>query len=321
MQSASADRRSVSLGGASDFARIERAVDWLERHARLQPSLTEAAREAGLSPSHFQRLFSRWVGISPKRFLQALTVEHAKLWLERSVPLLEAAAAVGLSGGGRLHELFVVTEAVTPGQYKARGEGLTLRVGVGPSPFGACVVAWTERGLCSLRFADAAVRTAEVARELPAEELLAEELLREYPRARVVARADREAAALCARIFGDGHARAGQPLRLLLRGTRFQLQVWRALLQLPEGAIVSYGALAARIARPRAVRAVASAVGANPIGYLIPCHRVLRASGAIGGYRWGAARKRLMLAREDPELSATRSGVEGWRKPVANALG
>ncbi|MBK8482196.1 MAG: methylated-DNA--[protein]-cysteine S-methyltransferase [Proteobacteria bacterium] len=299
MTSGSLQARRACFAGASDFARIERAIGWLERNAPLQPSLAEAAREAGLSPSHFQRLFSRWVGLSPKRFLQGLTLEHAKVWLERSLPLVETAAAVGLSGGGRLHDLFVVSEALTPGQYKARGEGLMIRFGAGPSPFGLCVVAWTERGLCSVRFAEAGLTLAAVGGDL----------LREYPRARVVAAGAREAAALCARIFvaGATSALGAAPLRVLLRGTRFQLQVWRALLQLPEGAVTSYGALAARIGCPRAVRALASAVGANPLGYLIPCHRVLRASGAIGGYRWGVARKRLMLAREDPEL---RGGVE-----------
>ncbi|MFH2005624.1 MAG: methylated-DNA--[protein]-cysteine S-methyltransferase [bacterium] len=268
-----------------DYPRIERAIQFLEQRAVDQPSLDEVAAHVGLSPHHFQRLFQRWVGVSPKRFLQFVTLGHAKQLLRGSASVLDASYAVGLSGPGRLHDLFVAAEAVTPGEHKSRGRGLAIHHGVCDSPFGDCLVAMTERGICNLWFPEKA-----------APETASEELLQAWPGATFTE--DRRAArAAVDRIFSSAQL-DDQGLRLHLRGTNFQLQVWQALLQIPEGSVVSYGALARRLGAPRATRAVASAVGRNPVAYLIPCHRVLRSSGAIGGYRWGKARKRAMLARE-----------------------
>jgi AraC family transcriptional regulator of adaptative response/methylated-DNA-[protein]-cysteine methyltransferase len=269
-----------------DYRRVEAAIRYLEDHATKQPELTPVARHVGLSPHHFQRLFKRWAGVSPKRFLQFLTVEHAKRLLAASETLLETSWEVGLSGPGRLHDLFVAAEAVTPGEYKARGEGLTVRWGVHPSPFGACLLAATERGICHLSFLSGEPSDAPE-----------DELRRRFPEADLEA-APEVTAPLAARIFAGSPGEEGAPLALHLRGTNFQLQVWKALLALPRGAVVTYGGLARRLGRPGAARAVGAAVGANPVAYLIPCHRVLRGSGELGGYRWGTARKRALLGWE-----------------------
>ena len=267
-----------------DYQRIEQAIHFLEEHAGRQPSLEDVAAHIGLSPYHFQRLFSAWAGISPKRFLQYLTVEHAKQRLRASASVLDAALDVGLSGPGRLHDLFVGVEAMTPGEYKARGRELVLEYGFHPSPFGECLIAITARGICSLAFVGPQEREAAVADLAAAWQ---EATLVENPRA------SRE---IVERIFTGG--RETGSLRVLLKGTNFQLKVWEALLRIPEGAVVSYGDLAAAMGQPDAQRAVGTAVGRNPIAYLIPCHRVLRNSGEIGGYRWGTPRKRAILALE-----------------------
>jgi AraC family transcriptional regulator of adaptative response/methylated-DNA-[protein]-cysteine methyltransferase len=267
----------------TDYDRIADAITYLEKHRAGQPSLSDVAHAVHLSPSHLQRVFTRWAGVSPKRFLQYLTLKDAKARLRDGASVLDAAYDAGLSGGGRLHDLFVTIDAVSPGEFKRRGAGLEVRWGLHPSPFGPAVVATTSRGLCGLEFPDA----------IPAR--AAESLQRRWPEATLVHDpAATEPAA--ARVFAHGPDDA--PLRLMLRGTNFQLKVWEALLRIPEGRVVSYADVAAAIGRPGASRAVGNAVGANPIAYLIPCHRVIRESGALGGYRWGLTRKRAMLARE-----------------------
>ena len=272
-----------------DYARIEKALAFIEQNIEQRPGLAEAARSAGLSEFHFQRIFSRMVGISPKRYEQYLTKEAAKQLLQRSASLLDASYDAGLSGPGRLHDLFVSCEAVTPGEYKSGGEGLEIRYGYHSTPFGECLIAVTGRGVCALSFVPPRGRA-----------LARESLAKEWRNARIA----EDAAGtkrMVQRIFsgsGLGERAAEGPLPLLLRGTNFQLKVWEALLAIPAGSVTTYAAIARRIGSPGSARAVGTAVGRNPIAYLIPCHRVIRGTGELGGYRWGAGRKRLILACE-----------------------
>ena len=266
-----------------DYRRIAHTLEWLSDHFEEQPTLADIAARSGASPYHFQRLFSRWVGLSPKKYVQYLTLERAKASLEASQSVLAAAFASGLSGPGRLHDLFVKVEAVTPGEYKRGGAGLEIRYGVHDSPFGPCLLMQTGRGICGLAFLDGDDHRPALA-----------DMATRWPRARLVEDA-RAGAGLAARVFAPG---AGGALTLDLHGTPFQIQVWEALLRIPPGAVTSYQALAEHMGRPRASRAVGAAAGANPVAYLIPCHRVLRKSGALGGYRWGPGRKLGMLSRE-----------------------
>ncbi len=268
-----------------DYQRIQKAIEYMADNWSDQPSLEQVARAVELSPAHFTRLFTRWAGISPKQYLRALTLERAKDELLAGRDLLSTSQALGLSGPGRLHDLFVDIEAMTPGEYKRGGAGLEIRHAWTRTDFGLCHVAATQRGLCSVSFQDQ--QTAA-----PLEQLLAD-----WPAARLVEDQsvpvvlDRALAALAA---GD----KPEAMRVMVRGTNFQVQVWRALLRIPLGFTVSYGELAAELGRPSGARAVGSAVGANRIGFLIPCHRVLRAGGALGGYRWGEPTKRAILAWE-----------------------
>jgi AraC family transcriptional regulator of adaptative response/methylated-DNA-[protein]-cysteine methyltransferase len=271
---------------SSDYYRVEQALRYLQANYHQQPSLAEIAASIHLSEYHFQRLFMRWVGISPKRFLQYLTKETAKDLLARSHTLLDVSLAVGLSGPSRLHDLFITCEAVTPGEYKQRGAGLTIQYGFHPTPFGECLLALTERGLCGLAFAEAG-QTA----------LLLADFRQRWQRAKMVF--DPSATAPYAtRIFGLGQAPGGLPMQLYLSGTNFQLKVWQALLDIPTGQLTTYGQIATALGQPKASRAVGSAVGDNPIAYLIPCHRVIRAAGGLGGYRYGLARKQAILGWE-----------------------
>jgi AraC family transcriptional regulator of adaptative response/methylated-DNA-[protein]-cysteine methyltransferase len=243
------------------------------------------ARGAGLSEFHFQRLFRRWAGISPKRFVQYLTAGHAVRMLRESRTNLEVAYDSGLSGGGRLHDLLVNFHAVTPGELKRAGAGLTIHYGFHPSPFGECLIAVTARGVCHLGFVSPEDRRTAFA-----------ELTAEWPQA-LFEEAPRVTASLTRRLFEriNGHAPG---IDLHVRGTNFQIKVWEALLRIPPGGVVSYVDLARHIHAPRAVRAVANAVAHNPVAWLIPCHRVIRKSGALGGYRWGETRKKALLAWE-----------------------
>jgi AraC family transcriptional regulator of adaptative response/methylated-DNA-[protein]-cysteine methyltransferase len=267
---------------SEDYLRIEQAILYLENHYKDQPGLEEVAANIGLSEFHFQRLFTRWAGVSPKRFLQFLTKEGAKDLLGRSENLLDTTHQVGLSSLGRLHDLFVTTEAVSPGEYKSRGEGVTIRYGLHASPFGKCLVAVTERGICHLGF----VQTSEGD--------AIDNLVADWKNARMI-EDHKSTAPLIEPIF-DASARG--KLNLHLRGTNFQLKVWEALLKIPAGAVTTYEGLAERIGQPAASRAVGTAVGHNPIAILIPCHRVIRKVGEFGNYRYGATRKKALLAYE-----------------------
>ena len=271
----------------SDYGKMEKAIKYIEDKVFDQPQLEEIAEHVGLSPCHFQRKFKQWTGVSPKRYLQFLTVENAKKRLLQSSSLVNTAYDVGLSGSGRLHDLFVSVEAVTPGQFKSGGAGMQLEVGFHPTPFGHVMLAITEIGITDLWFVEK--ENADKAFT---------ELEKMWPAASI--RENSEALrAMAQRIFaGVPGSAEGAKIHLLLRGTNFQIKVWQALLRIPEGTVVSYSEVARRIGRPDAVRAVAGAVGCNPIAWLIPCHRVLRKSGEMGGYRWGTARKRLILSRE-----------------------
>lgn len=276
--------------GISDAARVGMALDRLAAKFPEQPPLAQLAAEVGVSQHHFQRMFTRRVGVSPKKFLQHLTLEAAKRRLQESASVLDAAYDAGLSGPGRLHDLFVTFEAMTPGEYKARGDGLTIRYGFHDSPFGECLLMVTDRGICGLGFSSGIGREAALAHRM-----------RGYEKAALVP--DRMATApYLPRIFAapDQAAQAdAPPLRLLLRGSRFQLKVWEALLTMPPGTLTTYQDLARRIGLPPgAARAVGNANGANPIPWLIPCHRIIRKTGAIGGYDWGVGRKLAMIGFE-----------------------
>jgi len=275
---------------SEDYLRIEQAILYLENHYKDQPSLEEVAASIGLSEFHFQRIFTRWAGISPKRFLQFLTKESAKDLLKRSENLLDATYQVGLSSLGRLHDLFVTTEAVTPGEYKSRGAGLTIRYGIHPTPFGKCLIGVTERGICHLGF----VQTSEGD--------AIDALVSDWQEAKMI-EDHRTTAPLIAPIF-ILNMREQSPLHLHLRGTNFQLKVWEALLNVPTGAATTYEGLAAQIGQPKASRAVGSAVGHNPIAVLIPCHRVIRKLGEFGNYRYGAARKMALLGWEHAQTQS-----------------
>lgn len=282
----SASRRLRGDSLARDYRRMEDTLHWLAQNFERQPSLDEIAAQAGLTPYHFQRVFSRWVGLSPKKLVQFLSLDAAKRRLDASESILDAAFDAGLSGAGRLHDLFVSLEAVTPGEYKRQGEGLTVRYGYHPSPFGDCLVLATARGICGLGFVVDGDRAGAL-----------ESLQRGFEQARFQADAA-HTEALARRIFRPAPTESVPPLKLLVQGSRFQLKVWEALLKVPPGAVVSYSALARRLDRPEAVRAVAGAVARNPLSYLIPCHRVIRQSGLLGGYRWGVPRKLAILTRE-----------------------
>lgn len=268
----------------ADYPLIERAIQYLENNARRQPELGEVAAAVGLSEFHFQRLFTRWAGISPKRFLQFVTRENAKDLLDHSENLLEAAFQAGLSSLGRLHDLFVTTEAVTPGEYKSRGAGLTIRYGLHPTPFGKCLIGLTERGICHLSF----VQTSEGA--------AVDALAADWSQARMVE--DYRATAPLVEPIFDLNRRRDRPLQLHLRGTNFQIKVWEALLRIPPGSVTTYADIAEQVGRPRAMQAVGSAVGHNPVAVLIPCHRVIRKLGGFGEYRYGSARKKALIGWE-----------------------
>jgi AraC family transcriptional regulator of adaptative response/methylated-DNA-[protein]-cysteine methyltransferase len=279
----------------ADYQLIAAAIAYLEDNHRGQPSLEELAEHLAVSPYHLQRLFTRWAGISPKRFVQFLTVEHAKQLLADSHTLLETAYATGLSGPGRLHDLFVGVEAMTPGEFKLGGQGLTIRYGFHATPFGDCLLATTERGICGLTFVG--------------DEDELSSLQARWPSARLV-EDFRGTAEMAQRIFAPGFLASrqedlspsnGAPLRLLLAGTNFQIKVWDALLRIPPGSVCTYEDIALRIGQPSAARAVGGAVGSNAIAYLIPCHRVIRKSGVIRDYRWGSTRKKALLTWESAQ--------------------
>lgn len=277
---------------AENYQRIEQAILYLEQNFRRQPSLDEMAEHLHLSPFHLQRIFKQWAGISPKRFVQFLTAEHAKAMLHDSASVLDTAYESGLSGPGRLHDLLISVEAVTPGEYKSGGAGLRIVYGFHETPFGECLLATTPRGICALLFTDGTDGRTEALADLRGR-WHAAELIEDAS----------VTAPLVEQIFpqnvtGVEKNDSPTPVTLLLNGTNFQIQVWRALLSIPAGALCSYGDVAQQIGRPSAARAVGGAVGANPIAYLIPCHRVIRKSGVIQEYRWGTTRKKALIGWE-----------------------
>ena len=254
------------------------------------------AAAAGLSEAHFQKMFTRWAGLSPKRFIQYLTLEHAKQALQESQSVLDVSFEVGLSGPGRLHDLFVACEAMTPGEYKALGEGLEIVYGYAPSPFGECLVGETDRGVCGISFVDDDDREAAL-----------DDLKGRWPGAEF-RRDDARATGTAQKVYAvyDGDDSQADDLKLVLKGTNFQLRVWEALMRIPSGCVTSYDDLARRVGKPGAARAVASAVARNPLGPIVPCHRVIRSTGMISGYYWGPDRKRAILGRE-AALEATKA--------------
>lgn len=269
-----------------DYRRIAAAIAYLEIHHRLRPSLDEVAAQVGLSKYHFSRLFKRWAGITPMQFAQFLTVEFSKAQLHSSRNLLDTAYEAGLSGPGRLHDLFVSFEAMTPGEYKRQGEDLVIHYGLHPSPFGTCLLGITARGICHLGFVEADEENTAI-----------RAMQDRWPKARFV-RDPAHTAGFAAAIFTAGTGGAPQPFHLLVKGTNFQVNVWKGLLAIPPGSRICYQDFAALLGLPGAHRAVASAIGANPLGYLIPCHRVIAKSGKISDYRWGRLRKSALLCWE-----------------------
>lgn len=272
----------------NDYERIARVIRYMDEHHTEQPDLAVLARQTGLSESHFHRLFVNWAGVTPKDFLQSLTLTHVKELLRRGASVLEASLDAGLSGPGRAHDLCVEFEGASPGEVKSGGEGWTIDAGFADSPFGTCLIATGPRGLCHLSFVDGSDREADWAR-----------LGKEWPKARL-RRENGAATRLAEQIFTRPNgSRSRPPLRALVRGTDFQVRVWRALVAIPPGTLTTYGRLATALGDPNAARAVGSAVGQNDIAYLIPCHRVIRETGVIGDYRWGRTRKQAIVAWED----------------------
>lgn len=275
----------------NDYERIAQVIRFLDARHVEQPDLATLAKGVGLSPFHFHRLFATWAGVTPKDFLQSLTLAHAKALLRDGGNILDAALESGLSGPGRLHDLCVTLEAASPGELKSGGAEWTIFFGFADSPFGTCLIAESPRGICHLSFVEN-------------EKTSLTELNNDWPQAKLK-RNDTVAARLATRIFMRPDESPSQPaLRAFIRGTPFQVRVWRALLQVQPGTLTSYGRLAGMIKKPAAARAVGSAVAKNPLAYLIPCHRVIRETGVIGDYHWGPIRKRAIIAWE----SSPRSG-------------
>lgn len=276
----------------SDYERIAQAIAFMRQNVLKQPDLATVAQQVHLSEYHFQRLFTRWAGISPKRFLQFLTIEYAKSQITQTRSLFDLSLDIGLSSSGRLHDLFVTIEAVSPGEFKLAGAGLQLRYGIHSTPFGQALIATTERGICHLQFLDPHSPSPQ-------------DLLRAEWRNAELEFDSSVTQSTIDRIFQPSAFRTDTPFVLLVKGTNFQVQVWRALLKIPFGGITTYQQLATAIQQPTATRAIGNAVGSNAIAYLIPCHRVIRGSGELGGYRWGLDRKSAMLGWE-----------AGWRQSL-----
>lgn len=279
------DREPLSRA-AADYAVVRRAIAFVCEHWRAQPEIDAIAAAAGVSATELHHLFRRWAAITPKAFLQALTLEHARRLLRDSASVLEAAFEVGLSGPGRLHDLFVAHEAMSPGEWKSGGAGLTMSYGFHPSPFGTALVMTTHRGLAGLAFADPGEEEAALA-----------DMKGRWPKADMVEDPLRTAE-LARRIFDTALWRADQPLRVVLIGTDFEVRVWETLLKIPMGRAMTYSDIAGRVGAINAARAVGAAVGKNPLSFVVPCHRVLGRDGALTGYHWGLTRKRAMLGWE-----------------------
>jgi AraC family transcriptional regulator of adaptative response/methylated-DNA-[protein]-cysteine methyltransferase len=277
---------------AADYDIVRRAIGHIREHWRSQPEIDAIAEAAGVTPTELHHLFRRWAGLTPKAFLQAITLDSARTLLRSSASVLDAAYEVGLSGPGRLHDLFVTHEAMSPGEWKSGGQGLTIRYGFHPSPFGTALVMASERGLAGLAFADAGEEKSALA-----------DMRQRWPNASYVEDSP-STAALARRIFDPKRWRAEEPLRVVLIGTDWEVRVWQTLLKIPMGRLTSYSTIAGKLCTPKAARAVGAAVGKNPISFVVPCHRVLGRSGDITGYHWGLTRKRAMLGWEAGQVRA-----------------
>lgn len=271
---------------AKDYDMVRRSLAFMTERWRDQPSLESIADRSGVSPHHLQRVFTRWAGLSPKAFLQAVTIDHARELLRDSASILDTAYEVGLSGPGRLHDLFVTHEGMSPGIYKARGKGLTIRYGFHQSPFGLALVMITDLGLCGLAFADPGGERAALA-----------DMMGRWPEADY-AEDGPATAPVAIRIFETKQWQPDQPLRVVFIGTDFEIRVWETLMRIPLGKATTYSDIAAHLGKPSAARAVGTAVGKNPVSFVVPCHRVLGKSGGLCGYHWGLTRKRAILGWE-----------------------
>ena len=277
---------------AADYDVVRKAIGHIRGHWREQPEIETIAEAAGVTPTELHHLFRRWAGLTPKAFLQALTLDGARQLLRDSASVLDATYEVGLSGPGRLHDLFVTHEAMSPGEWKTGGEGLTIQFGFHPSPFGSALVMATDRGLAGLAFAD------------PGEERTAlADMKGRWPRAAYVEDSARTAA-IARRIFDPAQWSAREPLRVVLIGTDWEVRVWEALLEIPMGRLTTYSGIACKLAAPKAARAVGAAVGKNPVSFVVPCHRVVGKAGDLTGYHWGITRKRAMLGWEAGKVAA-----------------
>jgi AraC family transcriptional regulator of adaptative response/methylated-DNA-[protein]-cysteine methyltransferase len=277
---------------ATDYAMVRNTLEFITGNWREQPTLEEISEQAGLSPGHLQRVFKRWAGISPKEFLQAITLDHARGLLRESASILDASYEVGLYGPGRLHDLFVTHEGMTPGIYKAKGAGLEIRYGFHPSPFGQALVMITGQGLAGLAFSDDGAEHAAL-----------DDMRSRWPQAHYVE--DSAATAVyAARIFNPGRWQPEQPLRVVFIGTDFEIRVWETLLRIPLGKATTYSDIATHLGNPKASRAVGTAVGRNPISFVVPCHRVLGKTGNLCGYHWGLTRKKAILGWEAGMVAA-----------------
>ena len=270
-----------------DYNRVRRGIAFLSDHWRDHPDLDHLAEEMGLSAGHCQKLFKRWCGLSPKEFVQVITIDHAREMLRGSASLLDTAYDLGLSGSGRLHDLFVDHEAMTPGDYKRRGDGLVIRYGFHPSPFGLALIMITERGMCGLAFCDA---DAEMGAALA-------DMTRRWPAADYI-EDSHATAAMAGQVFQPKTWQKDQPIKLVLIGSDFEIDVWRTLLKIPADRSVTYSDIADHVGRTGASRAVGSAVGRNPISFVVPCHRAMRKDGNLGGYHWGITRKQAIIGWE-----------------------
>ena len=277
---------------AADYDVVRRAIGHIRGHWREQPEIEAIAEAAGVTPTELHHLFRRWAGLTPKAFLQALTLDGARQLLRDSASVLDATYEVGLSGPGRLHDLFVTHEAMSPGEWKSGGEGLTVFFGFHPSPFGSALVMATERGLAGLAFADPGEERAALA-----------DMKARWPRAAYVEDSARTAA-IARRIFDSSQWQQDKPLRVVLIGTDWEVRVWETLLQIPMGRLTTYSDIASKIRKPAAARAVGAAVGKNPVSFVVPCHRVVGKSGELTGYHWGITRKRAMLGWEAGQVGA-----------------
>ena len=301
-----AENIARDAGRQSDYERVREAIEYVSRHWKDQPGVEEIAAHCGLSPSQFTAVFRRWAGLSPKQFLQAVTIDHARRILRDSASVLDAAYETGLSGPGRLHDLFVSHEAMSPGEFKTGGEGLVLTYGYHGSPFGEAIAVSSPRGLAGLGWVDDKAvpgKAGDTGKASGGRDGALADMLRRWPKAQFV-HDDAVAAGYVQRAFDPVQWQSDRPLRVVLIGTDFEIRVWETLLRIPVGKAATYGAVAGHIGKPKAARAVGAAVGRNPISFVVPCHRVLGASGVLTGYHWGLARKQAILGWEAGQAGA-----------------